>query len=141
MHHAIRAALIAFTATSVTSWAAAPARQPDLNKGAALYEECKGCHSPTENVVGPRHCGVTGRKAGTVADYQYSDVMKNSKIVWTDDKLQEFLTSPISYLSGTNMGFAGFFDANDRTDVIAWLHKVAEDPSCGALPEGATGQH
>jgi cytochrome c2 len=34
-------------------------------------------------------------------------MMKNSKIAWTDQKLHEFLTSPISYLSGTNMGFAG----------------------------------
>lgn len=126
---------------SFAAYAAAPARQPDLKKGEALYEECKGCHSPVDNVVGPRHCGVTGRKAGSVADFQYSDVMKSSKIVWTDEKLHEFLTSPISYMSGTNMGFAGLFDENERADVIAWLHKVSEDPSCAALPAGATGQH
>lgn len=133
------AASVAFIAFA--AHAAAPARQPDLEKGKALYEECKGCHSPTENIVGPRHCGVAGRKAGSVADFQYSDVMKRSNIVWTDEKLHEFLTSPISYLSGTNMGYAGLFDANERADVIAWLHKVSEDPSCAGLPAGATGEH
>ena len=127
--------------TAFAAHAAAPTRQPDLEKGKALYEECKACHSPTENVVGPRHCGVIGRHAGTVPDFHYSDVMKNSKIVWTDDKLQEFLTSPISYLSGTNMGFAGFFDANERADVIAYLHKVSEDPSCAALAPETMGAH
>lgn len=129
-------AMIAFAAH-----AAAPARQPDLEKGKALYEECKGCHSPTENVVGPRHCGVAGRHAGSVGDFQYSDVMKNSKIVWTDEKLHEFLTSPISYLSGTNMGYAGLFDANERADLIAYLHQVSEDPSCVSLAPEAKGKH
>ena len=131
----------AFAAPAFNSWAAAPARAPDLEKGKALYEECKGCHSPVENIVGPRHCGVAGRHAGTVADFQYSDVMKNSKIVWTDEKLHEFLTSPISYMSGTNMGFAGLFDANERADVIAYLHQVSEDPSCAALAPDAKGKH
>lgn len=130
------AALVAFAAQ-----AAAPAHTPDLEKGKALYEECKGCHSPTENVVGPRHCGVTGRKAGSVTDFQYSDVMKNSKITWTDEKLGEFLTSPFTYLSGTAMGYAGLFDPAERADLIAYLHKVSEDPSCAALPAGATGEH
>lgn len=134
-------AVIAFAASLGSAGAAAPARQPDLAKGQALYEECKGCHSPTENVVGPRHCGVAGRHAGSVPDFQYSDVMKNSKIVWTDEKLHAFLTSPISYLSGTNMGFAGLFDAGERADVIAWLHKVSEDPSCEALAPETKGKH
>jgi cytochrome c len=136
---ALSIALVGFLAVDGVSRAAAPA--PDLEKGKALYEECKGCHGLGDNVVGPRHCGVIGRHAGTVPDFTYSDVMKNAKIVWTDDKLHEFLTSPLSYLSGTNMGFAGLFDVNERNDLIAFLKQVSADPACAAVPEESKGKH
>lgn len=113
---------------SLSSYAAAPKGDPA--RGEDLYEECKGCHSLTENVIGPRHCGVVGRKAGSVADYpSYTSVMKESGITWDHEKLNEFLTSPLSYLSGTAMGFAGFSDAADRADVIAYLEKAGKDPA------------
>jgi cytochrome c len=137
---ALSVALFGFVAVEGVSRAAAP-RAPDLEKGKALYEECKGCHGLGDNVVGPRHCGVMGRHAGSVPDFTYSDVMKNAKIVWTDDKLHEFLTSPLSYLSGTNMGFAGLFDINERNDVIAYLKQVSDDPACAAVPADAKGKH
>ena len=120
---ALSVALLGFAGAAGAARAAAP-RAPDLEKGKAIYEECKGCHGLGENIVGPRHCGVIGRHAGSVPDYMYSDVMKNSKIVWTDDKLHEFLTSPLSAMSGTNMGFAGLFDVNERNDLIAYLKQV-----------------
>ncbi|MHB1204173.1 MAG: c-type cytochrome [Rhodospirillaceae bacterium] len=134
-------AAAALFALGGAAYAAAAAPTPDLAKGQALYEECKGCHSLTENIVGPRHCGVMGRHAGSVADFQYSDVMKNSKIVWTDEKLDAFLTSPISYLSGTAMGFAGYFDPQERVDVIAYLKQISDDPSCTAVSAEAKGKH
>lgn len=113
---------------SPTAWAA---HQPDLNHGKELYEECSGCHGLKENLLGPKHCGVVGRKAGTISDFTYSDVMKQSGIVWDDKHLDAFLTSPLSYLTGTNMGYAGIFDAPARADLIAFLKKVSADPqSC-----------
>lgn len=131
----------AHAATAKRAPVAAAKPAPDLAKGQALYEECKGCHSLTENIVGPRHCGVMGRHAGSVADFDYTDAMKSSKIVWTDDKLDAFLTSPISYLSGTAMGFAGYFDPQERADVIAYLKQISDDPSCTAVPSEAKGKH
>jgi cytochrome c len=118
---------------SVSAFAAAPKGDPA--HGEELYEECAGCHSMTENVIGPRHCGVVGRKAGSVSDYpSYTDVMKESGITWTPEKLDEFLASPLSYLSGTAMGFAGIGDAQHRADVIAYLQKAGSDPAtCGAV--------
>jgi cytochrome c len=117
--------------------ASAAALKGDAHHGEEIYQECAGCHSMTDNVIGPRHCGVVGRKAGSVKDYpSYTDVMKDSGITWTPEKLDEFLASPLSYLSGTAMGFAGIGDAQHRADVIAYLQQAGSDPKvCGSVPK------
>jgi cytochrome c len=97
--------------------------------GKELYTQCQACHKLTENYVGPMHCGVIGRPAGTAPGFDYSEAMKASGIVWDPQKLDEFLTSPIAYVSGTKMGFAGFESPTDRADVIAYLVKANADPA------------
>jgi cytochrome c len=97
--------------------------------GKELYEECAGCHELQTNKVGPMHCGLFGRPAGTVPGFVYSEAMRTSGIVWDAQKLDEFLTSPIDYVNGTLMGFVGFFDPTDRADVIAYLYQVNNDPA------------
>jgi len=99
----------------------------DVARGEALYAQCAGCHKLQENFTGPKHCGVVGRKAGSVRDFAYSEAMKTSGLTWDVKTLDEFLTSPISYVPGTMMGFAGLLDAQDRADVIAYLQSAGGD--------------
>ena len=114
----------------VSSAAFAAAPKGDPARGETVYEECIGCHSMKENVIGPRHCGVFGRKAGSVADYpSYTPVMKESGLTWDAKTLDEFLASPLSFLSGTAMGFVGVSDAGARADLIAYLEKAGKDPA------------
>src|SRR5262245_56146854 len=93
----------------------------DAARGEALYAQCSGCHKLQENFTGPKHCGLIGRKAGSVPGFAYSEAMKTSGLTWDVKTLDEFLTSPISYVPGTMMGFAGMPDAQERVDVIAYL--------------------
>ena len=97
--------------------------------GKELYTQCQACHKQAENYVGPQHCGLIGRPAGTVPGFAYSDGMQASGITWTPKTLDEFLTSPIAYVNGTKMGFAGFESATDRADVIAYIVQFNHDPS------------
>jgi len=99
----------------------------DVAHGKELYTQCQACHKLTENFTGPMHCGVIGRPAGTVAGFDYSEAMKASGITWDAQKLDEFLTSPIAYVSGTKMGFAGLEVASDRADVIAYVVQFNAD--------------
>jgi cytochrome c len=101
----------------------------DLAHGQELYAQCAACHKLQENSVGPKHCGLIGRAAGSVPGFEYSEAMKNSGIVWNAKTLDEFLVSPIGYVNGTKMGFAGFPDERDRVDVIAYLQHANEDPA------------
>jgi len=126
-------ALIGFAAIAFASISTG-ASAADAARGAKIYEEqgCNGCHAPKEALVGPPHCGVVGRKAGMIEGYAYSETMKESGLTWDEKTLHQFIESPLSFLSGSNMGFAGLFDEKDRTDLIAFLktERAADSPAC-----------
>ncbi len=125
---------IGFAAAAFASFAASAAFAADATRGAKVYEEqgCSGCHAAKETLVGPPHCGVVGRKAGTIEGYAYSEVMKDSGLTWTEENLHQFIESPLTFLSGSNMGFAGLFDEEQRNDLIEFLktQRAADSPDC-----------
>lgn len=94
----------------------------DAARGAMIYQSCEDCHSLDKNEVGPKHRGVVGRKAGTVAGYAYSPALRNSNITWTEHELDLWLTNPQKLVPGTRMGFR-LNNPQDRADVIAFLKK------------------
>ena len=100
---------------------AASAASADLDKGKELYGRCLACHALEYDRVGPRHCGLFGRRAGSVAGFAYSEAMKRSKIVWNDKTLDRFLADPMKTVPGTTMTYAGVADPKERADLIAYL--------------------
>lgn len=103
----------------------------DPVRGEQVYARCMACHALTENRIGPRHCGVFGRRAGSVAGFDYSPAMRRAKIVWNEKTLDTFLRNPLEYLPGTSMVYAGISDAGERADLIAWLKTAnAKSPAC-----------
>ena len=131
LFHTLAIALTVTTALMLPLEGTANAQDEDLEQGKKLYEECGGCHALRENDVGPRHCGVVGRPAASVPDYTYSLAMQESGIVWDEEHLNEFLKSPFTYVIGTQMGYFGIHDDNDRAAVIAYLKTLTPDsPVC-----------
>lgn len=109
--------------------AAATEAKGDPVRGEQLYQQCAACHTLQANAAGPMHCQLVGRAAGSVQGFEYSQAMKESGLVWSAQTLDEFLTSPFTYVTGTKMGFAGFSEAADRADVIAYLYRANNDPA------------
>lgn len=108
------------TCTSVPVLAAG-----DAARGEQLYEaRCGGCHSVDDNRIGPRHAGVVGRKAGSVADFNYSAALRKSKVTWTPATLDQWLNDPEKFIPGQRMGYR-LSDASARTDVIAYLQSLS----------------
>jgi cytochrome c len=93
----------------------------DPAAGEAVYSRCLACHALAYDRVGPRHCGVVGRRAGSVPGFGYSDAMKRSKLVWNEKNLDRFLANPLKAVPGTTMTYAGVDDAKERADLIAYL--------------------
>jgi len=96
------------------------------NGGTLFKQKCGLCHSAQagQNRVGPSLFGVVGRKAGSVPSYSYSDAMKDSGLTWDDATLFSYLAGPRAKVPGTKMTFAGFPNASDRADVIAYLNTL-----------------
>ena len=98
---------------------AAGVQAQDVARGKTLYDSrCVACHSVDDNRVGPAHKGVFGRKAGSVTDYDYSDALKKSKVVWNEKSLDTWLTGPEQFIPGQKMGFS-VQEVQDRRDLIA----------------------
>lgn len=107
----------------------------NATRGEQVYARCMACHALTENRIGPRHCGVFGRRAGSVGGFAYSPAMRRAKIVWVETSLDAFIRDPLNYLPGTAMVFAGVGDAQERADVIAWLKAAsAKSAACAKAP-------
>jgi cytochrome c len=110
----------------------------DATRGARIFGQCMACHSikPGENMTGPSLAGVWNHKAAVVPSFQrYSDALKKSKLVWTDDTLDKWLRDPAALVPGTTMTYPGLKEAQARQDVIAYL-KAASD---GRAPQPQMG--
>ena len=96
----------------------------DVSAGMRIYIQCTGCHAPDYNRTGPKHCGLLGRAAGGVSNFDYTQVMSESGIIWTKETLDQFLHSPLTFIPGTSMGFAGIPSAQARQQLIAYLSQL-----------------
>jgi len=111
----------ALAAACALGAAADGAKRGDPKRGEAIYSRCLACHALARDRVGPRHCGLFGRRAGSVPGFAYSAAMRSSGIVWDEAQLDRFLENPLAAVPGTTMGYAGVKDAIERRDLIAWL--------------------
>lgn len=110
---------------------AAPAgAAPDPARGEQVYARCQACHALAFDRVGPHHCGLLGRRAGSVPGFAYSAAMKTSRIVWSEQTLDRFLTRPLGMVPGSSMTYDGVPDPRDRADLIAYLKQVNATPQC-----------
>lgn len=104
----------------------------DAERGRVVYQRCLGCHSLKYNRTGPRHCGLIGRKAGSLPGYEYSDPMKRSGIIWTRETLENFIAAPLEAVPGTTMAYAGIDDEQERADIVAYIEQAGRsEKACG----------
>jgi cytochrome c len=107
---------------------------PDAKRGEAIYARCQACHALSYDRVGPRHCGLLGRRAGSVPGFAYSRAMKQSAVTWDEKALDRFLAAPMKAVPGTTMTYDGVPDQRERADLIAYLRQVDQTPACRESP-------
>lgn len=103
---------------------------PDPSAGKQVYARCVACHALAYDRVGPRHCGLLGRRAGSVPGFLYSNAMKNSGLTWDERTLDRFLANPLKTVPGTAMTYDGIADPKERSDLIAYLRQATSTPEC-----------
>jgi cytochrome c2 len=126
----MKSALLPIAAAAGLCLGLSPARAAgDLEAGEQVFAaQCQVCHAieQPENMIGPHLVGVFGRQAGSVEDFEYSEVMQESDVVWDEDSLTAFLSDPEAYMPGTHMAFPGVEDPQELEDLIAYLREAGE---------------
>lgn len=123
-------AVLAISACVASATVIDTPRHGDPAKGEAIYGRCLACHALAYDRTGPRHCGLFGRRAGSVKGFEYSSAMKRSGIVWNEKTLDRFLKNPMQAVPGTAMGYAGIEDPQERADLIAYLKQANDSAQC-----------
>jgi len=96
----------------------------DAQKGKTVFNVCMACHAigpDAQNKIGPELNGIDGRKAGTVANFSYSDANKNSGIVWSEAAFKDYIKDPRAKIPGTKMIFAGVKNEQQVNDLWAYI--------------------
>jgi len=115
----VRAAALAVALLATCAVGSAAAQS--VERGRAVYQaHCASCHSPDVHGDGPAHRGVVGRRAGALADFDYSPALRRSKILWTRATLKAWLTDPEALIPGQGMDYM-LEDEREREDVVAYL--------------------
>ena len=115
----VAATLCVLVMTALPSVAAHPA--PD--QGAQAFAACRACHTLQaggKGTMGPNLHGLFGRKAGSVAGFNYSPALKKSNIVWNAQTLDQYLAAPTQKVPGTRMVIK-VTDPAKRAALIAYL--------------------
>ena len=96
----------------------------DMEKGSNVFKQCQPCHAigpGAQNKIGPELNGLDGRKAGTVANFNYSEANKNSGVVWNEQTFKEYIKDPKAKIPDTKMIFAGVKNEQQASDLWAYL--------------------
>ena len=64
--------------------------------------------------------GVFGRKAASIAGFNYSEALQKKSIQWDESNLDKWLTDPDAMVPDTDMAFR-VKDADERKALIAYL--------------------
>ncbi|MCW1384148.1 cytochrome c family protein [Novosphingobium sp. KCTC 2891] len=118
------AAVLAVTGSAVAGAQTAG----DPAKGKTVYARCAACHDLNTGAtrLGPSMKGIVGRKAGSVAGFNYSPAMKAKAVTWNAQALDQYLAAPAKFIPGNRMPFAGLPNPQDRADLIAYLKQAAK---------------
>jgi cytochrome c len=104
----------------------------DPAAGGKLFgKKCKACHNAKKGgskKIGPNLWNAVGGSRGAKAGFKYSVGLKAMGGKWSFADLNKFLYKPKTFVKGTKMVFAGFKKAQDRANVIRFLHGKSDSP-------------
>lgn len=127
MKSLILSAAVSLTALTMPVLALA---DDDVAAGEKVFKRCVACHTVDEggrNKVGPNLWNIFGSTAGQRdIGYKYSDALKASGIVWTEDTMSDYLENPRKAVPKTRMAFPGLKKEEQREAVIEYLESVTQ---------------
>lgn len=104
-----------------------------VERGKRLSRNCTACHDLTSakrtTLIGPPLWGIINSLASSQPGYKYSKAhiaAGKSRLVWTEENLDTYLTNPKAFIPGNRMAFAGIKVDEERWALLAYL-KTLQD--------------
>jgi cytochrome c len=123
--------ILALAALAQTAAAQETFETIKIAAGQQLFDStCRRCHAVDAEKAsyGPPLEGVVGRKAGTYPDYEYSEALAGSGIVWTDAALVAWMADNDGFMPGTKMRHVGITDPTVQDFILAYLKTLPANP-------------
>jgi cytochrome c len=106
--------------------------QAAVSPGKLQFLQCAACHAVEAGAppkVGPNlHC-VIGRKAGSLAEFDYSGAFETPAaqgLTWDRDTLLSFMEKPMEVIPGNAMAFGGVAKVEDREAIADYLQQMCQ---------------
>ena len=95
--------------------------------GRQVFNKCISCHfiEPGKRGFAPNLSGVVGRPAASLPDFAYSDAMRNSQIIWTEDNLRKWVAGNDQMVPGTRMRHVSITDPAEQDYLLAFLKSLS----------------
>ena len=101
---------------------ARPEESPEMLLGKRVFSSCASCHTAgVGGTIGPGLSGILGATAASRPDFAYSEALRQSEIIWTEESLDRYIEDPAAVVPGGTMAFVGVKDGAKRQAVIAYL--------------------
>jgi cytochrome c len=87
-------------------------------------DHCASCHArkPNQRIAfGPNLKGVVGRKAASVPGFPYSEALKKSGLIWTEDNLKKWIADSATMVPGTLMAHVSISDPAEQIYLVSYL--------------------
>jgi cytochrome c len=97
--------------------------------GRQLFKDrCASCHAAPIS-YGPSLNGIVGRQAGSLPRFPYSDALKKSGLVWTEDNLRKWIADSAKTIPNTLMPHVSVSDPAEQIYLIAYLKTLKASAS------------
>jgi cytochrome c len=100
----------------------------DPTRGERVFQYCYSCHTvdpnETATLQGPSLVGIVGRRIAAQAGFDYSPALRafaRERGAWSEDLLDRYVAEPEKVVPKTTMAFRGVEEADERTDLLAFL--------------------
>jgi cytochrome c len=95
-----------------------------------FLHHCLVCHVLRRGPrgYGPTLYGVVGRPAGAEPGFPYSDALKKSGLVWTEENLRKWIADNAVLVPGERMPHVSISDPAEQVYLIAFLRTLKARP-------------
>jgi cytochrome c len=110
-------------------------KKADIAAGTNFFErKCSQCHDSEKtgsHAKGPFLWNLFGRKAGSIAGFEFSEPMKQAGVTWDYATLDHYLANTERAVPGKAMNFPGIPDEALRAAVVMHLRTMNDKPPAG----------